>query len=293
MSRLAPILRPLILLTVLLALPAAAEEVDIENAPTPTNLLALLPEGGIEAVQLDAWAVTEASGPNGRTFTLDYYTHWSIKTVDGKLVLEVRQRRPMQRQSLTLQRFTYTAAGDLETYREIRESLGKLTVDMIGRVEGDELVIKPNPKAGIMNPNLARERSVPMETFETHVPIALMPLVRAYHIRQGHFGYHYATIDLTLSGKKVSCVAEDLGSEKLEIQGKGAVGHLLLEKKSHDQRGKQISTQSQTMALQDGSIVSSQSKNGQYTFVTRHVALEDIRERFGIEEGKYDSEDRQ
>ena len=34
--------------------PAFAEEIDIENAPTPTNLAELLPEGGIDAVQVDA-----------------------------------------------------------------------------------------------------------------------------------------------------------------------------------------------------------------------------------------------
>lgn len=276
-----------LLLLVLLLCPAAfAEdaEIDIENAPTPTQLLELLPEGGIDAVHIEAWTLTKATREKMPIPTLDKYSHWLVKTVDDRLVVQLRQCYIGRRNSLTVQRFTYSSAGEFEAYRETRRSRGQLTADMIGKVEGDQLVIKPNPEATGLNANLSRERSVPLETFKTHVPIAWLPLVRAYHIRQEHLGYHYATVDLTRSAEKFSRKVEDVGSEVLEIGGKQAIGHLLMETTQREAKAKGSSqaqaTQWQIMVLQGGGVVSSTCKQGRYTYTTRYCPDKEAREAF-------------
>jgi hypothetical protein len=284
MIRLASILRPFILLVVLLPVPTLADEIDIENAPTPTRLTQLLPEGGIEAVQLESWSVTEMTGPNGRVFTSDTYTHWSYKVVEGQLVMQISMGRAMPHSYLTQQRFTYTAEGELVAYHEVRESRGNRTADLIGKVEGDELVIKPNPEVGVLNENLSRERRIALKDFETHVPVVWAPLVHAYHIRSGHLGYSYATIDLTRSGEKISRSVEDLGTETIELQGDETDGHLLVENTTRERSGKKTTSSSQTMVLKNGSAIRSKSKNGRYAYLTKRVRFEDISEKFGLEQ---------
>ncbi|MFK7789455.1 MAG: hypothetical protein AB8C95_08220 [Phycisphaeraceae bacterium] len=268
----------------LVSLPSVAEEIDIENAPTPVGLLELLPEGGINAVQLEAWVISTRSNRQGQVGTLGSYTHWSIKPVDGKLVVQMKQGWAPPRQFSTLQRFIYTAEGELDAYHEIRESQGKPTANMIGKVEGENLVIKPNPEVGVLNISLSRERTVAMETFATHVPVAWMPLVRAYHLQSGHLGYEYATVDLTRSSEKIGRSVEDVGAEIVTIQGKEHVAHLLLEQRSRKNRtNQQADGKSKTMVLSDGSTFSSVLKHGQYTFTSRRVSIEDVRKSFVID----------
>lgn len=276
-----------LLLIVLLMCPAALAEdveIDIENAPTPTNLLELLPEGGIDAVDIEAWVVMKATHNKMPIPSMDRYSHWSIKPVDGQLVVQLRQCYPEPRRSLTVQRYTYTSKGDLVAYHEIRKSRGVLTADMIGKVEGDELVIKPNPKADGLNASLSRERRVPMKTFETHLPIALTPLIRAYHIRMDHLGYHFATVDLTRNAEKIARTAEDVGTETLQIDGQEVVGHLLMETSQREAQRKgssrALATQSQTMVLKDGGTISSTAKQSKYIYTTKRVPEKEARERF-------------
>lgn len=267
---------------------ADVAEIDIENAPTPTRLAELLPEGGIDAVHVEAWTITKATNKNIPIPSLDKYTHWLIQPVDGKLVVQIRQCYPEPRRSLTVQRYTYNAAGELEAYHEIRKMRGNLTADMIGKVEGDQLVIKPNPEATGLNANLSRERSVPLKTFETHVPIAWVPLVRAYHMRLGHLGYHYATVDLTRSAEKIEHTAEDVGEELLQIDGKEAAGHLLMETSQREARRKgsnrSPAVESQTMVLKDGGVVSSKSQQGKYAYTARRVSEKEAGKHFEQEE---------
>lgn len=272
------------LLMIVITLSAVCEEVDIENATTPTRLIDLLPEGGIDVVDIDAWTITTISGREGRGVTSETYTRSRIRSVDGKLVVELQTGRPAPHGMLTLKRFVYTAEGQLEAYYEIRESRGNRTADMIGRVEDGELVIEPNPEVGVLNANLSRTRRVPMETFETHVPVAWLPLVRAYHIRKGHLGYQVNTVDLTRSADKITRSIEDVGSETIEVDGQAVTAHLLLETTSRERRGQTVTTSAQTMAQQNGALVSSQSKQGAYTYTTQRKAEQTVREKFGLED---------
>lgn len=279
-------------LVILFVLPALADEVDIENAPTPTRLVELLPEGGFDAVKLDVWTSTTMTMQDGRISPLNSYHHWSIKTDAGKLVIELALCRPMPHGSKTLQRFIYSADGTLEAYHELRESRGKPTADLIGKVEGDELVIKPNPEVGILNANLSRERSVPLATFDTHVPVAWVPLVRAYHMRNGHLGYEYATVDLTRSNEKIKRSVEDVGSEQVEVAGESVLGHLLLEKIVREGKGKRqgVATESQALVQTNGAAFNGTSRQKRYTYTTKRVSEEEARDRLGIEGKQADQE---
>lgn len=270
-------------LLVVLALPVGADEIDIENAPTPTRLIELLPEGGIQAVDMDVLTITEAFRKGGRYPSLDTYTHWRMKPEDGKLVIELISGRPKPRDYNTEQRWVYNAEGELESYQEVRVSKGNRVADLIGKIEDDQLVIKPNPEVKGLKQNMALQRSISLETLKTHVPNAWIPLVRSYHIRAGHLGYHFATVDLTRNAEQIKRSVEDVGTESLTVGDQAVVGHLILEKRSYKSKRKSNSP-TLSMVLKDGGVFNGQSQNGDYTFKTRRATSEEVRERFSFED---------
>lgn len=270
-------------LLVVLALPAGGDEIDIENAPTPTRLIELLPEGGIQAVDMDVLTITEAFKNGGRTPTLDTYTHWRMKPEDGKLVIELISGRPKPRDVTTKQRWVYNAEGEFESYQEVLVSKGSRVADLIGKIEDDQVVIKPNPEVKGLKRNRDLQRSISLEIFKTHVPNAWIPLVRSYHIRAGNLGYNFATVDLIRNAEKIKRSAEDVGTESLTVGDQAVIGHLILEKRSYKSKRKSNSP-TQSMVLKDGGVFSGQSQNGDFTFKTRRATSEEVRERFYFED---------
>jgi hypothetical protein len=263
-----------------------AEPIDIENAPTPIRLPSLLPDEGIEGVAIDAWTKTTTYRNGVKSGSAEAFRHWLVGKWDERIVVETTLAYAGNSGMRVTQRFTYSLPGELESYREIRIHRGELRTDMIGRIEGDEMVIKVNPDAKEKHPELKlqlnRERRIPVKVFATHVPLAWMPLVRAYHIKNGHLGYVYKTIDLTRNAEKITHSFEDVGSERLAWEDGEVVGHLLLGSSENEMPNRSSTSQVQMMVTLDGVTFRSDSTREEWRFLTERISAEQAIERLGM-----------
>ncbi|MFN3168236.1 MAG: hypothetical protein ACE37H_14335 [Phycisphaeraceae bacterium] len=212
----------------------APDDIDVR---TPTNPVELLPEGGIDKADLDFWLVMETKGEG---FGQDMYIHWSIKPVDGKLVVQMRQGSADDGDGAFSmnKRIVYSAKGKLESFESGMSfgSFGGQTA--AGKVQGDTLVITTQQQSNFdlpddveIEPDLdqgPKTRRVPLKDVEATLTPELMPLAFGYHARNGSLSYRFPMDDLANEmGEGGSMKVEDLGQEPVTFAGQEHTAHLL------------------------------------------------------------------
>lgn len=213
-----------VVLAVLLCLTHAAWAQDADQAQTPTSLLELLPDGDINAVTLDFWMVSESKSDFEQAgFEQTSLIHYSIQPIDGELVISMRHME-MDGSFGLHTTINYSAEGQVVYYSRESDRLGSVE----GVVEDGSLVITPVPDPDALPGDEQPEtRTIPLEDIEGFVPHDLMPLVFAYHIRQGHTAYRCAIGDVSDSEDTGELVVEDLGTETVELDGEQHEAHRL------------------------------------------------------------------
>jgi len=253
---------------------------NIENVPTPTTLAELLPEGGIDAVDVDYWLTMTMKTKAGQVGNECYY-HWSIKPEGDTLVFEFRYGYNGANARHTHRRTAYSAKGDVVGYREVTRFSNGETRTKTGEVVGDEWVVKTTVSAIDGEVHASDVSRSPAEREQGTVPAEWLPLILAYHIRNASLGYRYKTTNPVGQPFPEVNRAVDLGVEAVQVDGEDRRAHLLAivreyEPNDHTTRIKMLVTEA-------GEVLSMDSEADPYRMAYRRTTAEEVAERFGLE----------
>lgn len=256
---------------------------DIENAKTPTTLTELLPEGGIDAVDIDYLMYTR-SLKNGKPRGRDDITHYTVKPVDGLLVFKTDQQSIGVRDSRRTITTSYTAKGELVSYQYNYYRHGYKMMVYEGWVQDGELIINTT-RFNADGDAVAefRERRQSLEPYETAIPVQWQPLVFAYHTRQGSLGYRFDRADLSRNNIGDENRYEDVGTEQIEVDGKKKQAHLLIGKRASE-RGRRYNEPEtlQTLVLPNGEVFSRRFTIAECEYISQRITAQEAREKYGF-----------
>jgi hypothetical protein len=268
------------------------------DAKTPTDLIELLPEGGIEKTDVDFWLVMEMQGPGGVDGQESMYMHWSIKPEDGKLVVQIQQGSGDEDGDGAFgmhKRTVYSAKGRLESFRSEMSFGGFGGQTATGQVEGDELVITTEDAADLALPDGVeiepaegdgpQTRRVPLKDVEAIITPELMPLVFGYHARQGSLSYRVPMGDpASEMGEAGTMTVEDMGQEAVEFDGKEHTAHLLSVKMVQrlGEDGESFEQAMRMLVLKDGTIMKMYADQDQIKMTAERMPFEQVKEKFNL-----------
>lgn len=265
-------------------------DIDIENAPTPTNILELLPDEGIDAVDLEYWTVMSMDNLAGGTTTM--YSHWSAQAVDGSLVIESAETGDVGGNRVTTRTLrVYSAQGVIQSYQMSARFGQAQEMTMTGVVDGDEMVLTTTiENAPGLPPGEKLEqpaRRVPLEAFNSGVSQEILPLVHAYHIREGHVGY---TMQLSagLGGAgQLQMRIENTGTEMVDFDGEQYRAHVLIMLPPGAAPEEAKAT---FVVLEDGSLMSMTMNEAGQEIRSRRITAAEAREALGLDEADEEGE---
>lgn len=259
------------------------EDFDIENVKTPTKLAELLPEGGIDAVDVEYWLLTKTT-KDGFAWGSERYSFCTIKPIDGRLVFTVQYGYAGANGYHRMSSSAYTADGKLDTYEELMHSRGKIRRKLTGKVVEDELVIKTtiyNNDGQISHDGDTRK--VALKDFEGAVPSHWIPLVMAYHVREGSLGYRFTSIDMSRSNERSDTVVEDIGTQNVEHNGKPANAHVLMSKRTVPNSRNKTELSTQYQVLENGEVMAMKTTSGTIRYNSERAASEKIIHQFALD----------
>lgn len=260
---------------------AEDEEFDIEHVKTPLTLPELLPEGGVDAVDIDFWLlikVTHDGKPSG-----DRFMRWSIKPIYGHLVFTFQNGTAGNAKYHRMSTTTYSKEGKLVGYARVVHEHGRKSAEVVGKVVEGKLEITTTSfdKAGKALKPTTETKS--LEPLKSTVPSEWFSLVAAYHIRKGSLGYRFARTDLHFHFQHAETVIEDVGVEQVEHNGKKFPAHLLLGDRNFGKR-KRDSAESklQYLVLANGELMYMRNLYYGYEFLGRRATAEQIKSQFWL-----------
>jgi len=282
-------IRPYLLATIVVCLVALGPGVladepaidNIENVPTPTTLAELLPEDGIDAVDVAYWLTMTMRTDEGRVGQESYY-HWSIRPEGDTLVFTYRYGFTGVNGRHVHKRSVYSSRGEMIGYRQVMRFDNGRTHTTAAEFVGDEKVLTTTTSADgelTARPKVAR---VPIEHEQGAVPAEWLPLILAYHLRQGSLGYRYKTIDPVGTSHPTLNRVIDLGTERVEIDGEDRRAHLLALERAQAGNDDNILTRIKMLVTETGEVLSMDSENGKYHLTYRRTTADEVAERFGV-----------
>lgn len=262
--------------------------------PTPTNLIELLPEGGMAAAAMDFYLLMEV-GAQGENQSM--YMHWQIVPTEQGLSMRVGNGSAEEGGSSNNQVADYGPDGKLKSYLD-RNSFGSdFSMEVTGTVEGDQLTLVTKTKQNIpgVEGGHAEDQHtvVDLKAFSDVVPTSWMPLAIGYHLRQENPSFQVRMADYGERYGTQIMTFEDIGTEMMDFRGEQTQVHVLIAKMSFEAAGAEGGEveialgQEQVMHLRclpSGEIVemkmSMQEQGFEMNMTARNVTEAEIRERF-------------
>jgi len=271
-----------LLLSVLAAFHAGAQEHELEDVQTPLTLPELLPKGGIDAVDVDFWMITEITR-DGRRALNDRFMRWSAKAVDGKLRFVIETGRADADKPHSFAETIYTKDGRFVSYHQVSSEHGRKVEETRGEVvNGDTIVMKTTSYDEAGEPTKTQTTSRSMDFFKTTVPSEWFSLIAAYHIRKGSLGYRFARTDIHYRYQHAETKLKDIGTERVEVEGETYDAHLLKGTRTFGKPGRGSETELVYLMLPNGEMVYSKTNFIGMDFVSRRVGRDDVAERFWL-----------
>lgn len=211
-------------LLVLLAVPAVADGQDEGYSPTPTALADLLPEGGIDSVDIRFGIIGTF---NQIDPPLPVYFYTTILGEDGRLVFryingsqngEEKQRDKgvviFNSDGLPVMHYSKNH-GFVERTESLSAAVDDQLVTFLHRKLNDRIAIPPDDE----EPPAFERREVSLRYPEGRVPIEWRPLAFAYHLRRGTERFVVRFCYTDNSGDRLSEYVQAVGTRTLEIEG--------------------------------------------------------------------------
>lgn len=265
---------------------------DIENAATPTKLLELLPEGGIATLDVDFYlAMGPGDAPGGGG---EMVMRWSVKHVEDQLVFGMINRGGAGNDSsFVTKQEVYGKDGRLVSTDSHMRYGTFMNQQVVGKVVGDDLLIKTSNKVelnlpqGVELPDQDEEevRKLSLKDYESSVPMSWMPLVFAYHIREGNLGYTFSSKDYEQDMVQHMTV-EEIGIQPMELGGKQVETHVLKITTKYEFEddvnidADSFEQQMNMHVLADGTIVKIDAKGEQVNYAARYLSPKEGEEKF-------------
>ena len=199
---------------------------DDENVPTPLTLAELLPEGGIDAVDIDFWLHIKLTYQASRSGA-DRFMHWSARAVDGQLVFVIQTGRAEDSKPHSLATTVYSKEGKLVSFHEVSHEKGRKTSEVTSQIIDGQLKQTTTHYGDAGEVMYAESSILEPDVFKTTIPSEWFSLVAAYHIRNQSLGYRFARTDLHYRHQYAMTRLQDLGTEEVEFEGKTYTAHLL------------------------------------------------------------------
>lgn len=266
---------------------------DIEDVPTPAELMQLLPEGGADGEILDYWLAEERRRDSGDKQADEqphpYYIafkHYVIRREKGDLVFEWGFLNPHTTDvngdvTYVYEKVVFTKEGRFKSFDGFTRTNERLRYSVSSKIENDKLVITRLPVG-------EREK----QKFKPHVTaVALddnlaattrywMPLIYAYHIRKESLGYRMKTRPYYTSGIR-NLAIEDIGTEMVERGGVNKKATVLLTSEQYVRRGKPVDIRRFWKVLESGEVIYSSMQGIGMMELSRSVQRDVLARRFG------------
>lgn len=287
--------RLLALLAGCLLLPVAHAAAQEEPAPTPTNLLEMLPEGGLDAAAMDFYLIMTGNGAAGGE---QMFMHWQVASADGQLTVSMSNAGGPAGEGFSMfQSQTYGADGRLiRTHQRVRYG-GDNVNETHGVVEGDELRITSQMDMDMdgdgindVQPGNKDQEVYPYDLNSDAIPTTLLPLALGYHLREENPSFTIRMRDPGESFGTQVFTVEDIGTELIGLGDAEREVHVLVMRMSHEMEGEDFGIspdmEDQVMhvrCLPSGEIVKMQmSMEEQGMQMEANWATQDqVREQFG------------
>lgn len=266
---------------------------DIENVPTPAELMQLLPEGEADGVILDYWLAEERRRSSNDIKADDqphpYYIafkHYVIRREKGELVFEWGFLNPHSTNvdgevTYVLEKVVFTKEGNFKSFEGFTRTNDRLRYEVSSEIKEDKLVITRLPIG-------EREK----EKFKPHVTSVdlddnlaattryWMPLIYAYHIRKESLGYRMKTRPYYTSSIRTFAI-EDIGTEMVEHNGAQKKAHVLLTSEQYKRRGKMVDNRRSWKVLESGEVIYISMREPNLSEQSRSIQKEALMRRFG------------
>ena len=266
------------------ALPLLAQvdvPADDENVPTPLTLPELLPEGGIDAVDVDFWLIIKVTYPGNRP-SPDRFMHWSAKAVGDKLQFVVETGRAQKDKPHSLATTVYTKDGKFVSFHEISHENGRKTSETDGHVEDNELVLETTPFDEAGKAQAVSVEKQPLKVLETTIPSEWFSLVAAYHIRHGSLGYRFGRTDIHYRFQHAETRLKDLGTEQVAFDGRDYPAHLLKGTRTFGQADSGDDAELVYLIRPNGEMMYMRTLYFGIEFVGRRATQAQVREQFWL-----------
>lgn len=263
--------------------PAQTPE-DIEDVPTPGTLAELLPLAGVASVSVDYGLIMTMRSEDGTPAGNTSYYHWSIKPQGEQLLFDYHYGFAGINGRHVHSRTVYSAKGEMIAYRQDIRFLNGRTHTTTAEIIDDETVVTTTVTIAEAEkaepPKVSR---LPAKHERGAVPAEWLPLILAYHIRQGSLGYRFETFNpIGLSDAQVNRVV-CLGAEQAQIDGEDRRAHLLTIERAQEGNQSNILTRIKMLVSEDGEVLWMDSESGKYRLAYRRTTAEQIAERFEID----------
>jgi len=267
---------------------AQAPPTNIEDAPTPTALHDLLPEAGVDAVDIAFWLIFSTPRDEDGDSRDSLFMYWSVQPIGlGRLRFQhVYGTHPPgdegpDRAYLYHKQLIYDADGNIVSYHADFDLPGTDRWVIVGRVVGDDFLLTTTLDKGLHLARLNREsRAIPLSRFDTAVPVEWMPLVIAYHLRRGHLGYRLTTIEFA-TRQVAQTRATDLGIEMVEHEGDRVPAHFIGFELAFDPSHGVSDETIKVLALKNGEYMRMHYQHDELTPVRRATAQQ-VADAFGV-----------
>ena len=246
---------------------------------TPTDLLDLLPDGGIEAVDIEEWMIFENQFA-GRPVE-NFYRHITIKPdKQGRLIFESKAFRDISDRIYILKRVIYGSDGKLISVLERSYEGGELIYSFTASVQGDELVGQEFDSTLPKTQNIVR---ISIDRFTSTLQNHLLPIVYAYHIRHDHKAYFFQTSRFSDDHDGSVCITEQEAKESVCLESQEQESHVLQKKTIFKRSGPNPSAYEITdyiTVLSSGSIVEIRSESEHIKSRGRRATAAEVKELF-------------
>lgn len=252
---------------------------EVEDVPTPLTLGALLPPGGVEAVDAEFWMRIEVSRQDRPMEAR--FIHWHIRGVQGQLVCTIESGRAESKEH-SIATMTYSKQGKLSSYRNVSHLGGRKTSDTVGEVLNNKLVAKTTTYDAAGNTSV-NEQTRSLAVFEKTVPSEWFTIIAAYHIRKGSLSYAFARTDTSYNFQHAETSIEDVGTEEVQWEGKTYTATMLLGERTFSKRQRdEPDSRLQYLLLPNGEMMYMRNLYFGYKFVGERVTKEAIAKEFWL-----------
>ncbi|MEM9416495.1 MAG: hypothetical protein AAGA29_13615 [Planctomycetota bacterium] len=267
-------------LGVAVAPPALAQDaaaVDEDIATTPTDLAELLGPDGLEGAAGEFYLRLHAPDFGG---DVEGVMHWRIVVEDGRLVLTMNET---QGHGVTVRRQVFAADGAF--IESSKHHTGSESTRFETAVREGDTVQMTRGRTTADWESEPREDVVDYEPLVDLVPDAWMPIVLAYHIREGHEQFTFRMSEIySRQSRYVEVVyAEHIGTEVIDVLGEEVEAHVLMVTMHSERDGETLERpeavqEMQMYVLADGSIVRMRMEMEGMTFSAEAISAEEAEE---------------